>query len=290
MTQSIVVTGATGNVASQMIPLLTSAGVSVRAVVRDASKARALAARGVAVVEADLDRPRTLRHIFDGASAAMIITPPGPRAPQQASSALWAARQSGIKSVVRLSAVGAAHDAPTEGSRLHALSDRELENSGISFTILKAGPFMQSLLKWAREVAEQGTFHTVGDGRRSMIDVVDIAAVAARVLTTPGHENKTYTLTGPRSISMHEVAAAFSEVLGKPVQYVPVSVEAADQQMAGWGMDEFMRTMVTDYSVAFSNNWADFVTEDVAQILGRPARSITEFVRANAPAFGKSLN
>jgi uncharacterized protein YbjT (DUF2867 family) len=287
MTQPIVVTGATGNVASQMIPLLTSAGVGVRAVVHDASKAKALAARGVATVEADLDRPRTLRNIFDGASAAMIITAAGPRAPQQASSALWAARQSGIKRVVRLSAVGAAHDAPTEGSRLHALSDTELENSGISFTILKAGPFMQSLLRWAREVAEQGTFHAFGgDGRRCMIDVADIAAVAARVLTTPSHENKTYTLTGPGSISMHDVAAAFSEVLGKPVQYVPVSVEAADQQMAGWGVDEFMRTLVIDYSVAFSNNWADFVTQDVAQILGRPARSVAEFVRTNATAFG----
>jgi uncharacterized protein YbjT (DUF2867 family) len=290
MTQFIVVTGATGNVASQLIPRLTSAGVGVRAVVRNASKAKALAARGVAIVEADLDRPRTLRHIFDGASAAMIITPPGPRAPQQASSALWAARQSGVKSVVRLSAVGAAHDAPTEGSRLHALSDRELEHSGISFTILKAGPFMQSLLRWGKEVAEQGSFHGFGDGRRGMIDVVDIAAVATRVLITPGHENKTYTLTGPRSISMHEVATALSDVLGKPVQYVPVSVEAADQLMAGWGMDEFMRTMVIDCSLAFSNNWADFVTEDVPQLLGRPARSITEFLRANALAFGKRFN
>ncbi len=286
MKQSIVVTGATGQVASQMIPLLTAAGVSVRAVVRDARKAEALASQGVVIVEADLDRPRTLRPIFDGADAAMIITPPGPRAPQQASSALWAARQGGIKHVVRLSAVGAAHDAPTENSRLHALTDRELENSGISFTILKPHSFMQSLLMMAQEVVEQGTLRApCGDGRRGLIDAVDVAAVAARVLTTPGHENKSYTLTGPHSISMHEVAAAFSEVLGKPVKYVPVSIEAADQQMAGWGLDEFMRTMVTDYYTAFSNNWADFVTRDVAPILGRPARSITDFVRANAFAF-----
>jgi hypothetical protein len=112
----------------------------------------------------------------------VIWAVPGPRAPQQASSALWAARQSDVKRVVRLSAVRAAHDAPTENSRLHALSDRELEHSGISYTILKPHFFMQSLLMWAQTVAEQGTFHAaLGDGKLGMIDVGDIAAVAAKV-------------------------------------------------------------------------------------------------------------
>jgi uncharacterized protein YbjT (DUF2867 family) len=287
MKQSIVITGATGNIATQLIPLLTSAGVSVRAVVRDASKAKELAARGAAIVEGNLDRPRTLRRVFDGASAAMIITPPGARAPQQASSALWAARQCGIKRIVRLSAVGAAHDAPTENSRLHALSDRELENSGVTFTILKPHAFMQSLLMmWAPEIAEHGTFHAAfGTGRLAMIDVGDIASVAAQVLTTPGHENKTYTLTGPRSISMHEIAAVFSEVLSRPVEYVPLSIEALDQQLAEAHVDEFMRTLITDYFSAYSNNWGDLETADVERILGRPPRSIAEFVRCTASAF-----
>src|SRR5207253_3512018 len=72
MSKTIVITGATGSVASQLIPLLTSAGVRVRAMVRNPGKAAALAAQGVALVEGDLDRPRTLGKAFDGADAAMI--------------------------------------------------------------------------------------------------------------------------------------------------------------------------------------------------------------------------
>ncbi|WP_158501727.1 SDR family oxidoreductase [Vitiosangium sp. GDMCC 1.1324] len=288
MSKTIVITGATGSVASQIIPLLTSAGVKVRAVVRNVDKAAALAAQGVALVEGDLDRPRTLGKVFDGADSAMLIAPPGPRAPQQYSSALWAARQSGVKHVVRLSAIGAAHDAPTVNSRLHALSDTELERSNIPYTILKPHFFMQNLFMAAQSVAQEGAIYLpMGDGRMGIIDVADIAAVAAHVLTTPGHENKTYTLTGPRSISMHEVAAAFTEALGRPIQYVPVPAEAFDQQLAQAGVDEFSRTLLGDYFAAYSRNWGDLVTDVVPRLLGRPARSIAEFARAVAPAFGK---
>jgi uncharacterized protein YbjT (DUF2867 family) len=218
----------------------------------------------------------------------MIIAPPGPRAPQQSSSALWAARQSGVKHVVRLSAIGAAHDAPTVNSRLHALSDTELERSNIPYTVLKPHFFMPNLFMVAQSVAQEGTIPLpLGEGRMGMIDVADIAAVAAHVLTTPGHENKTYTLTGPRSISMREVAVAFTEALGRPIKYAPVTIEAFDQQLAQMGVDEFTRDMAADYFSAYSRNWADLVTDDVPRMLGRPARSISEFARAVAPAFGK---
>lgn len=286
--RTILVTGATGNVASQLIPLLLARGVTVRALVRDPKKAAPLAAQGVELVEGDLERPRTLGRGFEGADAMMSIVPPGPRAPQLASSALWAARQGGVKHVVRLSAVGAAHDAPTLNSRLHALSDAELERSGLAYTILKPHFFMQNLFMAAQSVASEGAIYmALGDGKMSVVDVADIAAVAAHVLTTPGHEGKSYTPTGPASIGMAEVAAAFSEALGKPVRYVPIPVEAADAAMAQHGMDEISRTMLTDYFAAYARGWGDFVTDDVQRLIGRAPRSIADFARAVAPAFGK---
>lgn len=284
MSKKIIVTGATGNVASLLLPQLISSGAKVRALVRDPKKASALAEKGIEVVQGDLELPRSIKGAFDGMDTAMIIVPPGPRAPQQTSSAIWEARQGGVKHIVRLSAFGAAHNAPTVNSRLHALSDAELERGGIPYTILKPHFFMQNLFMAAQSIAKEGNLYfALGEGKMGMIDSVDIAAVAARVLTTAGHENKTYTMTGPRSISMVEVAEAFSKALQKPIKYIPIPLEASDQAMAQMGLDEFMRTMLGDYFAAYSNNWGNVVTEEVPRLLGRPARSIDDFAKAISP-------
>jgi uncharacterized protein YbjT (DUF2867 family) len=286
-TKTIVVTGATGGIAGQLIPHLLKGGHKVRGLVRSRDKGAALAKQGVELVEGDLERPRSLVGVFDGADAVMLIAPAGARAPQHSSSALWAARQAKVGRVVRLSAVGAAHDAPTINSRLHALSDHEVAVSGLPYTILKPHFFMQNLVFMTRQsiLAEGKIYAALGDAKLGMIDTTDVGEVAARVLVDDGHAGKTYTPTGPRSISMHEVAAAFAEALGKPVKYVAIPTAAADQAMAGFGMDELTRTFMTDYLEAYARNWGDLVTEDVPRILGRPARSISEFARAAAPAF-----
>jgi len=287
--KKIAVTGATGNVAPQIIALLRAGGHHVRALVRNPAKAATLAAQGVELVEGDLSRPRTLTHAFDGVDAVLSIAPPGPLAPQQASAVTWAARQARVGQIVRLSAFGAAHDAPTVNSRLHALSDAELERSDLPYTILKPHFFMQNLFMAAETVVKEGAMYlALGDGKMGMIDVTDIAAVAAQVLTTPGHLGKTYVMTGPASIDMHQVAAAFTEAVGKPVRYVPIPVAGLDQGMAQMGMDEFTRTLLCDYFTAYSSGWGDVVTDTVPQLLGRPARSIADFAHSVAPAFGKA--
>ncbi len=287
--KTIAVTGATGNVAPLIISLLQAGGHKVRALVRNPAKAASLAAQGVEIVEGDLSRPRTIEHAFDGADAVMSIVAPGPLAPQQASAVTWAARKAGVGQIVRLSAFGAAHDAPTVNSRLHALSDAELERSNLPWTILKPHFFMQNLFMAAESVAKEGAMYlALGDGKLGMIDVADIAAVAAHVLSTPGHIGKTYVLTGPTSIDMHQVAEAFTQAVGKPVRYVPIPVAALDQGLSQMGTDEFTRTLYCDYFAAYSANWGDAVTDEVSRLLGRPARSIADFAQAVAPAFGKA--
>lgn len=286
--KTIVITGATGNIASHAIPALLKAGHKVRGLVRSKDKAAALAQQGVELVEGDLERPRSLAGVFEGADAALLIAPPGPRAPQLYSSALWAARQQKVRQVVRVSAIGAAHDAPTVNGRLHALNDAELAASGLDYTIVKPHFFMQNLFMAQQSIQKDGAMYlALGDAKIPMIDVGDVGEVAAAILGGSGHSGKTYTLTGPRALALTEVAAAFAEALGKPVKYVPIPVAAADQAMAGFGMDEFMRTFMTDYFEAYGRNWANEVTDAVPTLLGRSARSIGEFTRAVAPAFGK---
>jgi uncharacterized protein YbjT (DUF2867 family) len=289
MPKTILITGATGTVSTGLIASLKGSGHRLRALVRNPEKAATLARQGIEVHAGDLEKPWTLAPAFAGAESVWILSPPGPRAPEQSSNALWAARQGGARHVVRMSAFGAAHDAPTINSRLHALSDAELAASGLPFTIVKPHFFAQNLLMVAKSVAEQGTiYYALADGKMGIVDSRDIGDFAAQVLTTPGHEGKTYTLTGPASLTMHDMAAMIGAAVGKEVKYIPVPVEAAKQAMAQMGMDEWTLNLIGDYMTAYSANWGDRVTDDFRRITGKAPRSFQQFATDFAGAFGKA--
>ena len=288
MAKTILITGANGNISSGILTQLKSSGHKLRALVRKPEKADALKQQGIETFVGDLEKPWTLAPAFSGAETVWILTPPGPRAPEQSSNALWAARQGGAKHVVRMSAVGAGHTAPTINSRLHALSDAELAGSGIPFTILKPHFFAQNLIMiTGATIAQQGMMYiAMGGGKTGIIDSRDISEFAAKVLTTPGHEGKTYTLTGPESLTMGQIATTIGTAIGKPVTYVPIPVEGAKQAMAQMGMDDWTINLLGDYMTAYSANWGDLVTDEFKRVMGKAPRSIAEFAKDFAKAFG----
>lgn len=289
MSKTILITGATGNISSEIIAKLKGSGHRLSALVRNPEKAAALEQQGVKVHGGDLEKPWTLGPAFAGADTVWILTPPGPRAPEQSSNALWAARQGGAKHVVRMSAIHAAYNAPTINSRMHALSDAELAASGIAFTILKPHFFAQNMMMVAKSVAEQGMIYfALADGKMGIVDTRDIGDFAAHVLTTPGHEGKTYTLTGPASLSMHDIAATIGVAVGKDVKYVAVPVDAAKQSMSQMGMDDWTVNLMGDYMTAYSANWGDLVTDDFQRVTGKAPRSFMQFATDFAGAFRKA--
>ncbi|TDC37263.1 SDR family oxidoreductase [Micromonospora sp. 15K316] len=271
---TILVTGATGMVSSEVLRALAGKA-PVRALVRD--KSRAPQIDGVEYVEGDLDRPATLPAAFDGVTTLWLLTPMGPLAPAQSANAVWAARQAGVRHVVRLSAIGAAHDAPTRNGRLHALSDAELQNSGLGWTILRPSNFMQNLLFTVNGDELYGVF---GEGRVGGIDVRDIAEVAAEILIAPErHDGKIYTLTGPESITLHEAAEEISRAAGRPVRYVPQSPEETRDGLLRAGLDEWMAEALAEYRAAYGSGFGDFTNDHVSSVTGRSPRSIAEFAR-----------
>jgi uncharacterized protein YbjT (DUF2867 family) len=289
MTRTLLMTGATGMVSSALIESLKNAqGLKLRALVRDPSKAAKLGARGIEAVPGDLDDPDSLAAAFDGVNDLWLLTAVGPRAPENSMNALWAAKRAGVERVVRMSAIGAAHDAPSRNGRLHALSDAELMASSLKWTILRPHFFTQNLLASVASIASQGAFYwDLGEGKLGMIDARDIGEYAARVLTSPpdAHHGKVYTLTGPETISMAQAAAQLSQGLDKPIRYVPVPHEAARKSMLELGMPPWLVGMMLEYSAAYADNWGDFTTPHVPELLGRPARSVLEFARDHAAAF-----
>jgi uncharacterized protein YbjT (DUF2867 family) len=197
-----------------------------------------------------------------------------------------AARRGGARHIVRLSAVGAAHDAPTINSRLHALSDSEVMGSGLQWTVLKPHFFMQNVMMSAASVKEQGAIYfALGDAKVPMIDVRDVGEAAAAVLSAPAaHAGKTYTLTGA-PVTMAEVAAAIGTVVGKPVKYVPVPVAAMVENISKAGGGEYAEVSLRDYFTAYSSGWQSTPTTAVKDLTGHEPRTIAQFARDFAGAW-----
>jgi uncharacterized protein YbjT (DUF2867 family) len=288
MDRTLLITGATGTVSGALIDALADSGFRLRALIRDASKADALRARGVHPFIGNLDDPRSLLPAFEGVHDLWLLTPNGPRSAENSMNAVWAARQANIERVVRLSAVGAAHDAPTRSGRLHALSDHEVERSGLGWTILRPHWFMQNLLNEAEDIAAEGTFRlSMGDGRLGMIDARDIAELAAKVLTDGpnSHQGRTYTPTGPRSISCAEVAEEFERTFGSPVRYRRTAADELEARLLGFGVPAWIVGMLTEYAQAYASGWGDFTTTDFQDVTGHRPRSVADFARDHADVF-----
>jgi len=288
MSRTLLITGATGNVSTALLDALKDSDLRLRALIRDDSKAATVRDRGAHVHIGDLDDARSLPPAFDGVDDVWLLPPNGPRSSENSMNALWAARQAGVQRVVRLSAVRAAHDAPTRSGRLHALSDHELQASGMNWTILRPHWFMQNLINESGDIAANGTFSlNAADARLGMIDVRDIAELAAQVLTDPPehHHGKVYTPTGPRSISFAEVARQISRVLGRTVDYIPNPDETERAALLSAGVPAWIADMLIEYGQAYSAGWGDFTTSDYQDVVGHSPRDVADFIRDHAAAF-----
>ncbi len=158
------------------------------------------------------------------------------------------------------------------------------------YTILKPHFFMQNIMMASQSVAAEGVVYmAMKDGKIGMTDVRDIVDVAVKVLTEDGHEGKSYPLTGPASISFHDVAAGFSQALGKQISYVDVPVEAAREGITGMGMSEWFADAMAEYFQAFSAGYGDFATDDVQLVTGNQARPFEAFADDFAHVFGGDI-
>ena len=124
-----------------------------------------------------------------------------------------------------------------------------------------------------------------------MVDTRDVAAVAAVVLTEPGHAGQTYDVTGPEALSYADVAAALTRSLGREVQYVDVPDDVVRQALAGYGLDawfvEALIGLYRDYRRSGVDGYAAQVTDTVQRLTGRAPRTLAGLLSELAPATGR---
>jgi uncharacterized protein YbjT (DUF2867 family) len=271
----ILVTGASGNVGSEVARLLAEAGHPVRAAARDAERLRSTFP-GVDRAVLDFERPETYTAALRDVDRLFLVRPPAiSETRRYVDPFVDAARDAGTERIAFLSLLGAEKNPVLPHRRI----ERHLEVSGFSYTFLRASFFMQNLSTVNRaEIRKRGVLVVpAGRGRTSFVDARDLAAVAAKALTEPGHENRAYPLTGGEALDYFEVTNVLSEVLGTRIVYarpgVPEFVRAARARGLPWGL---VAVMVGIYTTA-RLGLADTVTDDLARILNRPPTTLRKF-------------
>ena len=280
----VLVTGATGNTGSVLVPALLREGINVRVFARDEAKAKSLKNAGAEVVIGDLDKPETISPALKDVDKVYFLTWNGETQLRQGENFINAAKKSGNLHIVRHSMWG------SENSRIIKQGykiDEMLKSSGLPWTILKPTFFMQNTMMAVQTISSDGVIYwDMKNGKLAMIDIRDIADSALAVITGEGYEGKEYILTGPEAISFNDVAETFSRVLDKEVKYVDVPAETAFQSMVGMGLPEWIAKGYNELAEGFGKNFAGKITKNVQILTGHPARSFEQFVNDFAYVFG----
>lgn len=286
----ILIVGATGTIGRDVVKNLVARGETVRAMSRDADKARALPGwKDLDIVTADPAKPESLGAAFAGVNKVLIMAPGGPGWVEIEQNLIDAAKQAGVSHIVQISAMGADPGQPSLSLSGHFESERRLAASGVPYTVLRANSFMQNFLVfYAATIRTDGVvYQCTGDAPMAMVDTRDIADVAAHVLTSDGHAGKVYELTGPEALSYTQATQKIGDVTGSSVRYQDVPPDAYLQALLGAGLPEFLAREVVDiYGRGYYREGKGAVTtSSIQELLGRPARSFGDFARDHADSF-----
>ena len=286
----IAVIGATGNTGRAAVQELKALGENPLCVVRNPAKASEVLGGDARIAVAEItDRP-ALEKALTGIKNVFMVTGHNPQTDEQQINILNAARAAGVEFLVKVSGgrsvVGP--DSQTIVGRAHHRVEEALKKSGLKWAILRPGLFMQNALLQAALIKSESKIVLAfpKDVPIAFIDTRDSGAFAARVVRdAAAHAGKTYEYTGARS-SFGEFAAAFSDVLERPVTYVQISLEQAEQTMKSRGMPDWL--IAHQIAIARIAGAGGFSTENVqpfVEIVGRPPATLKQFIQDHKAAF-----
>jgi len=286
MSKPILVTGATGTIGRDVARQLSGKGVAVRAGVRDQAKAKK-ELPDIALVPFDFENEKMFSAALEGVEKVFLLPPLLPNQLELMNRFVDAAKRAGVGHIVKLSAIGIDDETQSTAIKWHGASERHIRESGVAFTFLRPNSFMQNFITYFPP--RNGAIYLPwGNGTASFVDTRDIANVAAKALTSDGHEGKIYTLTGPATLGIAEVALILSEVAGREFKYVDVPEAAARDGMLQAGVPPWQAELVLElHAINKQNRWSA-VTSDVEKVTGTPPTDFAQFARDHADKFRAS--
>jgi uncharacterized protein YbjT (DUF2867 family) len=284
MNNPVLVTGATGTIGRDVAKRLSETGVSVRAGVRDQAKARKQFGADIALAPFDFENEKTFSGALEGVEKVFLLPPLLPNQLEVMNAFVDAAKRAGVPHIVKLSAIGVDDEARPTAIKGHAANEQHIRESDLAFTFLRPNSFMQNFITYFPP--RNGAIYLPwGNGTASFVDTRDIANVAAKVLASDGHEGEIYTLTGPVTLGIAEVARILSEVTGREFKYVDVPEAAARDGMLQAGVPQWQVELVMElHAVNKQNRW-NVVTSDIEKVTDTPPIDFAQFARDHVENF-----
>lgn len=266
----IIISGAAGHLGELTTRALLERGVPASRLIlvsRTPDRLKAYASQGASVRFGDFSQPSSLPAAFAGGRQMLLISiglGPIPR-PQAHQNAIDAAQRAGVEHIAYTSWIGLSRGDRTGLGADHSLTEEALKRSGMRWTMLRNSIYMETTLPRAEAMVRTGRAEIPAtDIHIAYVAREDCAAAAAGVLTTGGHDDEAYAITGPQRIDTRDIAATASAVTGKPIRTERAPPAAAGQRRAG------QRRPYSEGSVAI-------VSDAVAELKGRPAISLRMF-------------
>jgi uncharacterized protein YbjT (DUF2867 family) len=284
----ILVTGASGNIGSELVKRLSASKTAFRAGYRKPDALQKAKAAGVDAVSLDFANPDTLRAALRGVDMLFLLSGNDPNQQQLELNAVREAKESDAKRIVKLSVWGAETESFSY-ARIHRPVERAIEASGIRWTFLRPNGFFQNMGNfYAGSIREQGAFYLpAGDARVSHVDVRDIASVAAAVLGAPGtaHDGKAYSLSGPQALNFAEVAEELSRQLGRTIRYVDLPDAEFEKAAVAAGVPPTQARNLVELMHFYKSGGASRVTQEVERLTGRKPISFRQYVTDHLSLF-----
>ena len=282
----ILVTGATGKVGYRLMEALADAGADATAMVRVEAKGADLPGSAGHIV-ASLDDPPA-PEVLQSFDRIFLLSPAREEQVELEILFIDALLAAGHRPhVVKLAADGFQDpDCDVRFMRSHRQIAMHLAATGLPASYLAPTAYMENLLAAAESIREEGMIYApAGRGRVGFIAVSDVADVAARVLTSPGHEDATYVLTGPESLGYADVAARVSAVFAREVGYADLPEERAREQLLASGLTPWKAEGMLEVFDWIRHGAADAVTADVHEVTGKDARPVEDWLSEFRGAF-----
>lgn len=275
----IAITGATGQLGRLVISKLSGLGSTdnIVALVRSVQKASDL---GVEVREANYDKPETLKTALSGIDTLLLISGSevGKRAVQH-SNIIHAATKNGVKWIVYTSLLHA--DTSTLSlAEEHLATEAALRDSGIPFTLLRNGWYTENYTGSIPGALAGGAFiGSAGTGRIAAAARADYADAAVAVLTSEGHESKTYELAGDEAWTLSDLAAEISRQTGKDIPYVDMPEAEYANALKGFGLPEGLAHAIAGWDVSASKDDLFDDGHELSKLIGHPTTPLSDTVK-----------
>jgi len=277
---TILVMGATGNTGSIIVNQLKEKQVDFSVMATANEDTTKLGLDKGQVRTGDFNDLLSLTAAFQGVQRVYLLTPIHPSSTAWVENVIAAAKEAGVRHIVKQSGLKASLDATSEVIRGHAHTDNLIKQSGLDYTLIQPNTFFQNFYANLPSINAEGRFYSsLGDTALSLVDINDVAAVAVAALTERGHAGKTHHITGSEALTSSQHAQLLSDASGKAITYIDIPETALVGALKEAGLGNWLSDALGGMITWFTQGDYALTTNTIEEVTGRKPRTFAEFAQ-----------